>query len=48
MINQMALPVHAIFFIKKKKNYSVDYSPIEKEILKQQLILTPIEAQNLP
>ena len=48
MINTFGLPLHAIFLIKKKKNYTVDYSPVEKEILKHELILTPIDAENLP
>lgn len=29
------LPVHAIFFVKRKKNYTVDYSAIVRELERQ-------------
>jgi hypothetical protein len=34
IISTNNLPMHALFFIKKKRNYTIDYSPIEKEFQK--------------
>lgn len=34
-INSLGLPLHAVFAVKKKNNYTVDYSNVVKELERQ-------------
>ena len=42
-VSQYSLPVHAIFMIKRKRNYTVDYSPIWRELQKQRNVFVSLK-----
>jgi hypothetical protein len=39
VIEEQKLPLHAIFLIRKKKNYTVDFTCIVREMQKQKTLI---------